>query len=246
MRKILILILIVLLLVLGYFAIFRGISIFGIEVLSIFGIQNKNEGLDRELKQVSTLTSVNQPQALSELNENAKQLLIAKEEYNDKVLYSSTESIEAASKTKPYKTEYLWVVLGNHAKKNSINLKYELRQASTGISGQYDIYFTVTGSYVSISEFVASLENDSSLNFKIESFKIVPYSAQSSGGQAAQSTDRLQATFTVKEVDVEVDNTTSTGTAPVTTNTNLNTNNTTTNSTTSSTANNTAATTNNQ
>lgn len=203
MRKILISILIVLLLVAGYFTLFRGLNIFGIEVLSVFQIKDKNDEIDTQLQRVSTLTSVEQPKAMSNLNDAAKQLLIAKEEYNDKVLYSSTVNIEAASQTRPYKTEYLWVVLGNHAKKNSINLKYELRSASTGASGQYDIYFTVTGSYVSISEFVSSLENDSSLNFKIESFKLVP----SSGNN-----DTLQGSFVVKDVNVEIDTTTGTAT----------------------------------
>lgn len=197
MRKILIIAIMVLLIVVGYLITFEGLTVFGKEVLSISQIIDKNEQLDTKLEKVSTLTSVEQPKAMSELNESAKQLLIAKEEYNDKVLYSSSENIEAASQTRPYETEYLWTRLGNHAKKNSINLRYELRQSSTGIAEQYDIYFTVTGSYVSISEFVASLENDSSLNFEIESFKLIP-----SDG----NTDTLQATFNVKEITVRLNN----------------------------------------
>lgn len=197
MRKILIIAIMVLLIVVGYLITFEGLTVFGKEVLSISQIIDKNEQLDTKLEKVSTLTSVDQPKAMSDLNESAKELLIAKEEYNDKVLYSSSENIEAASYTRPYETEYLWTRLGNHAKKNSINLKYELKQASTGVAEQYDIYFTVTGSYVSISEFVASLENDSSLNFEIESFKLIP---------ADGSTDTLQATFNVKDITVKLNN----------------------------------------
>lgn len=197
MRKILIITLIVLLLVVGYLMTFNGLSMLGIDILSISQIKEKSSQLDEELTKVTTLTSIEQPKAMSDLNNSAKQLMIAKEEYNDKILYSSSENIVAASQTRPYETEYLWTTLGNHAKKNTINLKYELRQASSGASEQYDIYFTVTGSYVSISEFVAALENDSSLNFKIENFKLIPNEG---------STDILQATFVVKDINVKVDN----------------------------------------
>lgn len=197
MRKILISILIALLLVAGYLVTFKGLNVLGLDVLSFEQIKEKNEGLDKKLQQVSTLTSVEQPRAIQELQDSAKQLTIAKEEYNDKVIYSSSENIVAAGQVRPYETEYLWTRLGNHAKKNTINLRYELKQASSGVSGLYDIYFTVTGSYVSISEFVASLENDSSLKFKIENFKLNP---------STDSNEILQATFYVREINVKVDN----------------------------------------
>lgn len=195
MRKILISLLIVLLLVIGYLVIFKGLNILGIEVLSIAGIQNKNSEIDTELQTLSTLTSVEQPKAVADLNNSVKQLLVAKEEYNDKVLNSSNENVQLASITRPYETEYLQTRLGNHAKDKGINLRYELRRASSGVSAEYDIYFTVTGSYVSISDFVSALEKDSSLSFKIESFKLLP---------TATSTENLQATFNVKNINVKV------------------------------------------
>lgn len=164
----------------------------------MLGIQDKNLELETALEKVSTLTSVDQPKATAELNESAKQLVIAKEEYNDKVIYSSSDEIAEAGITRPYETEYLQTVLGNHAKDKIVNLRYELRQASTGVSGEYDMYFTVTGSYVSITEFVAALENDSSLNFKIESFKLIP---------TTESTENLQATFVVKGINVKIEGT---------------------------------------
>lgn len=223
MRKILIAILIVLLLVVGYMVIFNGLNVFGIEILSISGMQDKNSEIDTNLQNLSTLTSVDQPKAVSELNNSAKQLTIAKEEYNDKVLYSSSENVELASITRPYETEYLQTRLGNHAKDKGINLRYELRRTSSGVAQEYDMYFTVTGSYVSISEFVSALEKDSSLAFKIESFKLVPTSA---------STENLQATFNVKKINIKVDGV-STGTTTTTTDTST-TNNTDTNTSTNS------------
>ena len=131
MRKILISLLIVLLLVVAYLTAFKGINILGMEVLSIYQIKDKNSNLEKKLENVSALTSIEQPKAMSSLNNSLKELIIAKEEYNDKVLYSSSENIAEAAQTIPYETEYLWTRLGNHAKKNGINLKYELKQTAT-------------------------------------------------------------------------------------------------------------------
>lgn len=206
MRKILISLLIVLLLVVAYLMAFKGINILEMEVLSIYQIKDKNSDLEKKLENVSTLTSIEQPKAMSSLNNSVKELIIAKEEYNDKVLYSSEENIAEAAQTIPYETEYLWTRLGNHAKKNGINLKYELRQTTTGTienqtAKQYDLNFTLTGSYVSISEFIAALENDSSLNFKIEEFKLNP---------TKESTETLEAKFVVKEISVKTNDVTKT------------------------------------
>ncbi|MBO5478367.1 MAG: hypothetical protein J6A04_01405 [Clostridia bacterium] len=200
MRKILIITLIVLLLVLGYFTIFQGLNIAGLEVLSVFQIKDRSEQLDTELQKVSTLTSVDRPKAMNDLNDSAKQLVIAKEEYNDKILYSSEEEIEQATQGVQYEMEYLWTKIGNHATKNGIVLKFTVTQSSSGAQGLYDLSFVATGKYVSLSEFIASLENDSSLNFKIENAKVMPFEG---------STENLQATFTVKEISINIDQVTS-------------------------------------
>lgn len=207
MRKILIMVLIVILLVCGYFVIFNGMNVLGFDVLSVFQIKEKSEQLDSELQTVSTLTSVDQPKAIADLQENAKQLILAKEEYNDSVLNSSSDDITKATQGIQYEMEYLWAKVGNHATKNGINLKFEVRQNASGVANQYDLSFTVTGKYVAVSEFIASIENDSSLNFKIEEFKISPFEG---------STDTLQATFIVKDIGIRVDQITSSGNTPTT------------------------------
>lgn len=200
MRKILIIVLIILLLVTGYFMIFNGLNIFGVEVLSVFGIKDKSEKLDAELQKVSTLTSVDRPKAMTELTDSAKQLVIAKEEYNDKILYSTEEEIEQATHGVQYEMEYLWTKIGNHATKNGIVLKFTVSQSASGVANEYDLSFVATGRYVSISEFIAALENDSSLNFKIENTKVVPFEG---------NTENLQATFSVKEISIKINQITS-------------------------------------
>lgn len=200
MRKILIIVLIVLLLIAGYFSIFKGLNILGVEIPSVFGIKEKSNELDAELQRLTTLTSVDRPKAMSDLNSSAKQLVIAKEEYNDKILYSSQEEIEQATQGVQYEMEYLWTKVGNHATKNGIVLKLKVNRSSSGISGLYDLSFVATGKYVSISEFIAALENDSSLNFKIENAKVTPFEGD---------TENLQVTFEVREISIRIDTITS-------------------------------------
>jgi len=78
----------------------------------------------------------------------------------------------------------------------------------TSVDGRkmYDLTFTANGSYIGIALFISALENDSSLEFKIENFKMIP------------ATDNgLQATFTVKNVPIRLNNISSN--APTTNNT---------------------------
>lgn len=200
MKKILIIALIVLLLIVGYFSIFKGLNILGVEIPSVFGIKDKSDELDIELQSLTTLTSVDRPKAMSDLNSSAKQLVIARDEYNDKVLYSSEEEIEQATQGIQYEMEYLWTKVGNHATKNGIVLKMTVNESSMGVSGLYDLSFVATGKYVSISEFIAAIENDSSLNFKIENTKIMPFEG---------NTENLQATFQVTGISIRIDTITS-------------------------------------
>ena len=52
MKKLLIIILIILLCVLGYFAIFNGISIGNFQILSVSQIKEKNDKLDKEISNI--------------------------------------------------------------------------------------------------------------------------------------------------------------------------------------------------
>lgn len=195
MRKILIITLIVILIVSGYFMIIDGLNIFGLNILSIQGIKEENDRLDSKLEQVSTLTSTDYPTAINNLNESSKQLALEKTNYADLVSFSSGEDITAASQLEKYEMEYLWTKIGNHATKNKVVLKIDVKTSSTGTPNAYDLDFTATGEYVSISEFIASLEDDSSLAFKIENFKLLPKNEDST---------ELQAMFTVRDLSINI------------------------------------------
>ena len=67
MKKLLIIILIILLCVLGYFAIFNGISIGNFQILSVSQIKEKNDKLDQEISDIETQRVSTFPSKTSEL-----------------------------------------------------------------------------------------------------------------------------------------------------------------------------------
>ena len=195
MRKILLVILMILMILAGYVVIAKGISFLGIA--SIEQINKKNQDLDKKLQEVSTLTSTDYPKAITNLNDSSKQLIIEKENYADLVSFSTEDDIVSSSYIEKHNLEHLWVKIGNYATKNGITLKMEITTSSTGAQGEYNLNFTANGKYVSISEFIAALEDDSTLEFKIEEFKLVP-TANTDG-------ENLQATFTVKDIAINIE-----------------------------------------
>lgn len=234
MKKLLILILIALLLALaGFFAI-RGVEIGNVEILGIDGIRTRSQELDEKIQEAGKLAEKDYVQAVNSVETNAKELENKKQEYDELVSISNTEDVEAAKKLLPYEIEKLWVKLGNHATSEGAVMKMDVVKGSNTTEDTYNLKFTVTGSYISITDFISDIENDSDLGFKIEEFKMVPGTGSD-----------LQATFTCKGIaikDVQETTTTTTDTttngSTNTTNTNTtNTNNTTGNTTTNSTSN---------
>ena len=110
-----------------------------------------------------------------------------------------------------------------------IDLKKIIGSTNQFDKDTYNLNFTVTGAYARIAEFITDIEDDSSLGFKIEEFKML--------ADSSSDTSTLQATFACKDVKIEgVSSTTSTTTQTETTSQNNNTvDNTTTNTTTNTT-----------
>lgn len=203
MKKIILIILLIVLIIVGYFMLTKGIniSIFDIDILSIEQIKSKNENLEKSLQEVSTLTSSDYPQAITELTDSSKKLIIEKEAYANLAATSTSEDVVNASFVEKHNLEHLWVKIGNYATKNGIVLKLEIATGSA--TGAYNLNFTLNGKYVSISEFIAELEDDSTLEFKIENFKLVPGNVSDS----SSDTENLEATFTVKDIAINMEKT---------------------------------------
>lgn len=222
MKKLLLLILIGLLVALSAFIAINGFEIGNVQVLSYTGIQEKNKELDAKIQESSKLAEKDYKQAVSNVEESSKKLKQAKQEYEDMTAISSEGDIQLANQLERYEVETLWVKLGNHATSEGAVMRMDIVQGNT--KDTYNLKFTVTGSYISITDFISDIENDSTLGFKIEEFKMLP---TSSGAD-------LQATFVCKEIaikDVTETSNPNTGTEN-TTNTTNSTNNTNTTNTT--------------
>lgn len=199
MKKILIGILIILLIVMAYFVIFKGISIGSFNVLSVKQIQEENDNLTQEISQTETLMYSNYNTKNEELNRSVQGLMTAKEEYLDLTDVSTEGEIKKANRKETYKIEYLWTRIGSHATAEGVILKLDILAGSTGEADVKNLSFSVTGNYIAVINFVTAIEDDAELGFRIENFKILPGS----------DTDGRQATFTVKNVRIKQEITTS-------------------------------------
>lgn len=238
MKKILISVLIVLLVFLTYFTIAKGVSLGGFQAYGIQGMKQQNDKIEKQIEEASKLTSTDFPKQMSTLTNSTKELIKAKEDYTDLTTYSSNSQIEQANQQEEYEVEFLWKTVGTHATKQGVAIKMDIttaRDSTQSVDGRklYDLNFTVSGAYIGIALFISDLENDSDLEFKIESFKMIP------------GTNGLQSTFTVKNVPIKLNNLSSNTSAANTTgqNNDTNTNNTTTNTNTTNTTTNTTNTT---
>lgn len=194
MKKLLIGVLIILLIILAYFAIFEGITLGDFHVLSVAQIKQENDRLEQEIVQTQVLMNNDYKTKTDELESSVSQLLVAKDEYHDLASVSTEGELAATSQDEIYTVEYLWTRFGRHATAEGVNLYYEISSGSTGEADVKNISFTVSGDYIPIINFVTALEDDDELGFRIENFKIAP------GG------DYLQATFLVRNVRIKIEN----------------------------------------
>lgn len=194
MKKILISALIILLVIMAYFAIFRGISVANFHLLSVEQISEENDKLTQEIAQTEILMNNDYQTKLSDLKKNTASLMAAKEEYYDLADSSTEAEIRQANQVEEYTVEFLMTNLGRHATARGVNLTYTPTSGTTGEANVNNISFTVVGSYNSVIEFVTAVEDDSKLGFRIRNFKLVP-----GGGY-------LQATFLVTNVKIKQEN----------------------------------------
>ena len=89
MKKILMGILIAFLLLITFFMLTGRVKIGEWKILGIEDIKNENEKLDSKIEDISKLTSVTYPQKYKELESAQKSLLQSKQDYEDKLAYST-------------------------------------------------------------------------------------------------------------------------------------------------------------
>ena len=192
MRKVLIITITILLLVLAYFTVTKGNEILGLKISSVKQIEEENTKLKAKIEDINTLIDVEYPKKIGELKTASNKLETEKEEYLKYTNMSTDNEILQAMQKKSYAIEFLWTKIGMHAREEGVNLKFEIVSSSTGANNVNDLKFTVDGSYIGITNYIYSLENDTELNFVIENFKLLPY-----------QNEILQATFTVRNIAIQ-------------------------------------------
>lgn len=192
MRKLLILVLIIILLAALGIMLTSGIAIGSFEIPSIKKIIDENKDLDTKIAELNTAIENDYASARTSLDTSVKTLESEKQKYQDTITYSTEEEIKAANQTEEYEISYLWTKIGLYATNNNVTIQANV--SSGTVAGLYNISFTARGEYISISEFVYAIENDSTLGFKIEDFALVPYSENT-----------LQATFIIRNIAIDKD-----------------------------------------
>ena len=227
MKKVLISILIVLIVILTFFVVFKNINIGEWKSKNINDIKNLNSELEQKINNAKQLNNQDYPNEVNKLDDSMEKLKIVKKKYQNKMEYVSGNVDLGGVSIKNYKIERLWIALENYAKNENVELKLEVVDAA--LKGLYDLNITVAGEYIGITDFIYDIEKDDTLGFKILNFKLTPYVAttttnndtnnnttsntkntddQNQTTQTTTSTtsvrvDKLTATFKVEGVEIE-------------------------------------------
>lgn len=206
MRKLLISILLILLIAMTILCIKNGINIGSLHVLGVSQIQEANEGLTKKISEAKS-TNDNYANKLTEIKKVITDLGNARQKYLETINISTESEIREATQTKNYTIEYLWSQVGNHATQEGVKIKMDV--VSGVDANTKNLNFTVSGNYLAITNFITSIENDSSLQFTIDEF----------------SMKQNECTFVVRDVFIKSETTmTSQDTTNTTTETNTTTN----------------------
>lgn len=189
MRKLLISIVVCLLLIGSVSFIVNGAE--KIKTQGFTGLKEEDAKVEQKIAELSNVISVTYQNTDSNLKRTAITLTNSKTEYENQALLSSSNSSSYASQLEKYEIDFLWTKLGNYAKEENVVIKIDVTSNQTSAS-LYDLNFSVTGGYVNITDFIYDIENDSRLGFKIDDFKM------------QMSEDKLLATFSCKEISLNV------------------------------------------
>ena len=189
MRKLLISILLILLIVMTVLCVKNGINIGPLHVLGISQIQEANGELTKKIAEAKS-TNDDYTNKLTEIKKLITDLGETRNEYLQTINVSTESEIKEATQTKNYTIEYLWSQVGNHATQEGVSIKMDVVSGVT--EDARNLNFTVTGNYLAITNFITSLENDSSLQFTIDEFSMT----------------QNQCTFIVRDVFIKHENTT--------------------------------------
>lgn len=195
LKTILLIMLVALSLIFIYYMIFKEVEIGFVKVDGVKKVKAESMKLDKSIAETNKLIDEEHKNATETLETEAKLLTEAKEAYLNYVNQTDNAQILSANSEEKFQTEFLWTRIGNYATKEGVTIKFEIVEQSKHEekkSTSCNLNFTVGGNYISIVDFLYSIEEDMDLNFAIDNFKFIK-----------DVDGRLKATFTVSNVEID-------------------------------------------
>lgn len=211
MRKMIFSLLFIGLLVLAIWAVVNGVNTKVFAINSFSTIIENNDKLESLIKEASKQKNEKFKSALEELQVALKKLKSSEETYQQLLDLGVDDNGVPLSKIQEYEMEKIWITVGNHAKKEGVDLKIDVT-VNNSVAQTYDLNFTIAGKYVQIADFLYDIQRDKTLVFKIENFKLVPFSETDSETSTSKDNEQdekeemtdLVATFVCKDIKLNI------------------------------------------
>lgn len=163
MKKLLLFLLIGALVYLTWDTITNGMDQF--DIPSYKDIQTANQKLDTQISELDTVIDVDYTLAVKNVEKAKNDFNVKKQAYDSLAANATDEQLEAAMREEEFLLDYLWILVGNYAEDN--NVKFLMN-----VNDDYTIDFDVTGSYISIINFIYDITNDPELRFLVDNIEL--------------------------------------------------------------------------
>ena len=181
MRKLLLILLVGILAVTAGMIVVKGIETDNFSIDSYMTIAEANNELDDLINQASSLKETSYKNKKNQLDSAYKQLVSERESYEELLNLGVDRNGIPLSKIQEYEIEKIWITLGTYAEEQGIDLKLDI-SVNNSVSKTYDLNFTINGTYTEIEDFIRKVQEDNTLVFKIENFKLVSSGTSTSSG----------------------------------------------------------------
>ncbi len=197
MRKSILTLILIISIILCFIIIFLGIKIGNLTLINSYKNVEELSAQKRELlSELNYKNTKEYEEKKYKLEDSIKNYKDIKGIYDNKVL---SGEITDDNLYNVQDIENLYLTIENYAKQKGVTLNLDVLKNSTEttISTEYiicDLKFRVTGEYISITDFLYSIEGDDNLHFEISNFTL------------EKSGNDLQASFDVKKVPINSNN----------------------------------------
>lgn len=158
-----------------------------IKIVPFTEITANGEVLSQKIDRIGVLNTTEIAAARNKVETEKANFEAKRTEYALLEANASEDEIAEANKKQEYLLDYLWIVIGNYANDNNVKFLMTIDDVNLRIK------FDITGSYISIINFIYDIENDENLKFNLNGIEMA-------SGALADST---KASFTVDGITVK-------------------------------------------